>query len=67
MNRIMKRYYDHIRENYPDVLMIETGDLPLYFTDEKYEYGAIPSHLNEIVNKQIAKRIAKKLTGKRHA
>ena len=55
-NGILKKYYTYIRENYPDVRMVTTGDLPLYFTDTHFEYGAIPSHLNEIVNQQIAER-----------
>ena len=33
----------------------------LYFTDEKYEYGAIPSHLNEIENQRIAEKIEEAL------
>ena len=31
------------------------------FTDEKYEYGAIPSHLNEIANRKIAESITAQL------
>ena len=33
----------------------------LYFTDRRYEYGAIPSHLNEIENQRIAKAIEEAL------
>jgi hypothetical protein len=41
--------------------VIEVADLPEYFTDKNYEYGAVPSHLNEIVNQKIAGRIGRLL------
>lgn len=56
-NRILTDYYDHIAEQYPDITMIRPADTQLYFTDRNYEYGAIPSHLNEIVNREIARQI----------
>ena len=58
-NQILSGYYRYIRKYYSDVTMVKTDDLDLYFTDEKYEYGAIPSHLNRLVNRQIAQRIEK--------
>ena len=57
LNEVLKGYYGHVRQNYPEIPVIETADSPLYFTDRKYEYGAIPSHLNEIVNQEIAKKV----------
>ncbi len=33
----------------------------LYFTDKEYEYGAIPSHLNDIENRKIAGRVEEEL------
>ena len=56
-NSILKRYYDHIRYRFDTVKMVKTDDLKYYFTDERYEYGAVPSHLNEIVNQEIAERL----------
>ena len=41
--------------------MIETADCAYYYTDRKYEYGAIPSHPNEIVNREIADRIERNI------
>ena len=38
-------------------LWLKASELPHYFTDRAYEYGAIPSHLNEIVNREIASEI----------
>lgn len=58
-NKILSEYYDFAMEHCPEAKVIETDDLELYMTDEKYEYGAIPSHLNWIVNKQIAQRVEK--------
>jgi len=57
MNSILSMYYDFIEKHYSEVHMIEVNDFPLYMTDQEYEYGAIPSHLNEMVNMQIAERI----------
>ena len=56
-NGILKEYYTYIKENYPAIRVVATADLPLYYTDMHFEYGAVPSHLNEIVNQQIAKRV----------
>ena len=58
-DRILKEYYRYVKENHPEIRTVETGDLPLYFTDEHFEYGAVPSHLNEIVNQEIAERLEK--------
>ena len=41
--------------------MIRFADDPLRFTDRKFEYGAIPSHLNELLNQELAKRIERML------
>lgn len=57
INKILSEYYSFIEKNYSDIQLIETQDFPLYMTDQEYEYGAIPSHLNEMVNMQIAERI----------
>ncbi len=57
INIILSQYYAYIRDHHPDIMMIPVKDVPEYFTDRKYEYGAIPSHLNEAVNRKIAERI----------
>lgn len=59
INQILKNYYDFVVTNCNNLSVVETFELDNYFTDERYEYGAIPSHLNEIVNVEIAERINK--------
>ena len=56
-NAVLAGYYAYLRKICPDAVWISTADEPLYFTDKNYEYGAVPSHLNEIANRRIAKRI----------
>ncbi|MBQ6221748.1 MAG: glycosyltransferase family 2 protein [Solobacterium sp.] len=58
-NTILKKYYNHIREKYPEITFVSPSKMPEYFTDKNYEYGAVPSHLNEIVNQKIAGEIEK--------
>ena len=65
MNRILDGYYRYIEKNHPEIPVISTADLPEYFTDEGYEYGALPQHLNEIVNQKIAGRIQHQLSAER--
>ncbi len=57
LNDILREGYDVLRRLIPDAVCISPSDGPLFFTDRKYEYGAIPSHLNEIANEIIAGRI----------
>lgn len=57
VNQILDTYYDFFREYCPEARIVETRGLDCYFTDQMYEYGAIPPHLNEIVNREIASRI----------
>ena len=56
-NGILREYYGFLREAAPDAEVVSPAGDELYFTDAKYEYGAIPSHLNEIENQKIARRI----------
>ncbi len=60
-NALLATYYAYAEELCPDAVVIRPADDPLYFTDRKYEYGAIPPHLNELVNQKIAKKIEEKL------
>lgn len=36
---------------------MEASECENYYTDRLYEYGAVPSHLNELVNREIAEKI----------
>ncbi len=56
-NRILKQYYNWVSQHFKEVILIDFEACKFYYTDKKYEYGAIPSHLNEIANRQIAKKI----------
>ena len=57
-NAVLQEEYAMLGEACPEALRITPRELPgldgWLFTDEKYEYGAIPSHLNEIANRKIA-------------
>jgi len=57
INHILKQYYNFVVENYRQIPIVEASKCKYYYTDKQYEYGAIPSHLNEIVNLEVAKRI----------
>lgn len=61
MNDILKQYYAYMKQIMPDALIVSPAGDDLYFTDEKYEYGAIPSHLNELENQRIAEKIEEAL------
>jgi glycosyltransferase involved in cell wall biosynthesis len=57
-NNLLKTYYKYFKDNCSKIKRIEAYKSSFYYTDEKYEYGAVPSHLNEVVNKEIASAIA---------
>ena len=61
MNAVLRQYYQYMKQLLPDAPVISLAGDDLYFTDEKYEYGAIPSHLNEIENQRIAEKIEEAL------
>lgn len=58
-NDVLRRLYGIVREACPDAMVVPTYACADYFTDEAYEYGAVPSHLNEIVNQRIAEEVWK--------
>lgn len=60
-NRMLQLYYASVAERYQQIPIINASKCKYYFTDKQYEYGAIPSHLNEIVNREIAKLIEKNI------
>ena len=53
-NSILKRYYTLAHKLDKTITMVKTSKCGYYYTDREYEYGAVPAHLNEIVNKEIA-------------
>lgn len=63
MNRILEEYYQFFAEKYSDVSIIVSTESELYFTDENYEYGRLPSHLNDLANREIAGKIEAKIQG----
>lgn len=60
-NQILKKYYDFFERNCQDIRVINMAEDELYFTDKEYEYGAMPSHLNDIMNRKIAAKIEENL------
>ncbi len=56
-NRMLERYYAFIQQTACRVIAVEASECRYYFTDKEYEYGAVPSHLNELVNRDIAKKL----------
>ena len=56
-NEVLRRCYIKLEEFCPEALVIRRDGEKLYFTDRKYEYGAIPSHLNELFNQHLAAEI----------
>ncbi len=57
-NSLLSQYYAFMEELCPDAVVVRpSAGEPLYFTDRNYEYGAVPTHLNEIVNRKIAARL----------
>lgn len=61
MNAVLRQNYRYMKQLLPEAPVISPAGDNLYFTDEKYEYGAIPSHLNEIENQRIAEKIEEAL------
>lgn len=54
INRMLEQYYEFFQSHCGNVKTVEASEGKYYFTDSQYEYGAIPSHLNELVNQEIA-------------
>ena len=61
VNQRLKRMYNFVRKEFEQIKVVEAYKCSLYFTDGEYEYGAIPSHLNEVVNKKIAEKICEEM------
>lgn len=56
VNSELEKYYGILKECCPDAEFVEAYSCSPYITDEKYEYGALPSHLNAVVNRRIAEK-----------
>ncbi|MBQ1888131.1 MAG: hypothetical protein II166_05600 [Firmicutes bacterium] len=63
INRVLESRYDHLMSILTDGILIDPAKDDLYFTDRNYEYGAVPSHLNEIENQAISERIRERIGG----
>ena len=61
INVLLKCYYAILEEKIPQIRHVKAYEENYYYTDENYEHGSIPSHLNEYVNKKIANNIYKAL------
>lgn len=61
MNCILKEYYCFFEKHCHRIKVVESSKCNYYFTDKQYEYGTIPSHLNEIVNQDIAEMIERSI------
>lgn len=60
-NKILEQYYDFFESHSTGIKTIEASKGDYYFTDKQYEYGAIPSHLNELANQEISEMIEKSI------
>ena len=60
-NTTIRTLYDIVCETIPEAVRIRAYQLEGYFTDRAYEYGAVPSHLNAIVNERIARLVEKEM------
>ena len=56
-NAVLRDFYRVLEDLWPEALVLRPSDDPLYFTDRKYEYGAVPSHLNELFNRKAAAQL----------
>ena len=56
-NEILKGYYKFFRDHYEGIQIIDLSRDWLYFTDDRYEYGCYPWHLNELINIKISQAI----------
>ena len=59
VNLILRGYYQYIKERYPQITFVDAYKDEQYVTDDKYEYGCYPYHLNEMANLRIAKKVQK--------
>lgn len=53
-NEVISHCYDYIKENYPEIKVVDVSDDEHYITDINYEYGVYPWYLNTLINEKIA-------------
>ena len=58
-NHILSGYYRYLEDILPEAIFIRPAGDALYFTDDAYEYGCVPEHINELENRKIAEEIAR--------
>ena len=57
MNNILRRSYDFFKLHCPNCQHIDMTEDSLYITDDQYEYGCHPWHLNKWINAKIGLEI----------
>ncbi len=57
INEILEGYYAFFAQNYAGIQIIDMHTDALYMTDENFEYGCYPWHLNDWINTKIAHSI----------
>ena len=57
INDWLLKCYAFFKENMSGIQTIDLTNHELYFTDDNYEYGCYPWHLNTLVNREIGKQI----------
>ena len=60
-NALLSGYYSILGSLMPEATIVHYSDDPICFTDRKYEYGAVPSHGNELLNQHLAEKIERLL------
>lgn len=61
-NIILDEYYHYFEGHFKGIRVIECLSDSLYFTNNRYEYGRFPWHLNDEINYWIADSINEMLT-----
>ncbi|MBQ1316529.1 MAG: hypothetical protein IIY46_03495 [Lachnospiraceae bacterium] len=56
-NAVLKERYARFKALCPEAAVVPAWRTEPYLTDRDYEYGALPQHLNGIVNRRIAAEI----------
>lgn len=56
-NAWLSKCYAFFKDNISGIQTVNLTDHAMYFTDDKYEYGCYPWHLNTLINIEISKRM----------
>lgn len=60
-NALLSEYYSYLEALTPEAVVVRPSEDPLWFTDRRFEYGAVPSHGNEILNQRLAEKLERVL------